>query len=105
MAESGTGVKRARFWRKLLRLTRGRVTVLRTLRVILAEEDDPDERVVIGAILEQMQGGASLSDALKACQGAFSPSVVELVATAEKTGAWDEILIEIAEGLEEGTFS
>jgi len=35
----------------------------------------------------------------------FSPAVRELVKTAEKTGAWDDILQEIADGLQEGTFN
>ena len=35
----------------------------------------------------------------------FSASIFELIRAAEKRGAWDEILAEIVDGLDEGTFT
>jgi len=45
-----------------------------------------------------------MSQALKKYPAEFSVSVVELIRVAEKSGAWDEILPEITDGLSEGTF-
>lgn len=104
MDDSGTQQAHARFWRKFLRLTRGRVPVLRALEVMAKEERDAEFAGVISAVHKAMEQGGELSGAIQAYPQHFSPSVIELVKTAEKTGAWDEILVEIADGLEEGTF-
>ena len=97
--------QRARFWRKFLRLTRGRVPVLRALAVISEEETDPRFRKLVNDIHAALERGATLSEAIGRSRTEFSLSVVELVKTAEKTGAWDEILQEIADGLQDGTFT
>lgn len=55
-------------------------------------------------VLRAMERGSVMSDALAAAAPCFSLSAIELVRSAEKSGAWDEILLEIAEGIEEGTF-
>ena len=94
----------ARFWRKFLRLTRGRIPVLKALEVIVEEEAHPVLRTKLPTVLQAMERGAVMSDALAGVGPCFSRSVVELIRSAEKSGAWDEILIEIAEGIEEGTF-
>ncbi|OGV70261.1 MAG: hypothetical protein A2283_00375 [Lentisphaerae bacterium RIFOXYA12_FULL_48_11] len=96
--------RNARFWRKFLRLTRGRVPVLRTLEVVAGEENDAAFRAVISSIKEAMEQGTSMSQALRKYPSEFSASVIELVGMAEKSGAWDEILREIVDGLSEGTF-
>jgi type II secretory pathway component PulF len=94
----------ARFWRKFLRLTRGRVPVLRSLEIILAEEPDRGYRPVLRDLLDHVRQGQPLSAGLERHPRKFSICVRELIRTAEKTGAWDEILMEVAEGLAEGTF-
>jgi type II secretory pathway component PulF len=93
----------ARFWRKFLRLTRGRVAVPRALQIIV-EESEGALREVAQAVCRDVAAGAELSEAIARHPGHFAPSVRELVRTAEKTGAWDEILVEVADGLAEGTF-
>jgi type IV pilus assembly protein PilC len=94
----------ARFWKKFLRLTRGRVPVLRALAVIAAEEHQEDFKAVIGDIRSAMAADATFSEALERHSNVFSLSIRELVRTAEKCGEWDEIIEEIAAGIEEGTF-
>jgi type IV pilus assembly protein PilC len=94
----------ARFWKKYLRLTRGRVTALRALHLAAEEEKDPAFKAALVAIHEKIESGTSFSDAIREHPADFSPSIVELVRTAEKSGAWDEILVEIADGLADGTF-
>lgn len=96
--------KHAKFWRKFLRMTRGRVPVLRALEVIAGEENDESFRTIICSIKDAMEKGTAMSQALQGHPSAFSASVVELVKMAEKSGAWDEILHEIVDGLSEGTF-
>jgi type IV pilus assembly protein PilC len=93
-----------KFWKKFLRLTRGRVNVLRALKVICLEEKDPAFKDAVASIHADLDKGIPLSDAISKFPAEFSPSIIELVKTAEKTGAWDEILQEIADGLADGTF-
>ena len=45
-----------------------------------------------------------ITDTLRGALGEKGNGDPELVRAAEKTGAWDEVLCEITEGLEEGTF-
>jgi len=52
-----------------------------------------------------MEDNASMSAALSERPSDFSISEVELVKTAEKRGAWDEILAELADGLADGSFA
>jgi type IV pilus assembly protein PilC len=93
-----------KFWKKFLRMTRGRVTVLRTLEVIAVEEKDAAFKESVTVIRTTIEGGSTMSQAMLKHPDHFSPSIVELIKTAEKTGAWDEILQEIVDGLLDGTF-
>jgi type IV pilus assembly protein PilC len=96
--------RHAAFWRKFLRLTRGCVPVLRTLEVIATEEPDSAFKETVFAVLGDMTKGSSMSEAMAEHPDEFSLSVVELVRAAEKSGAWDAVVKEIADGLQEGTF-
>jgi type II secretory pathway component PulF len=96
--------RHAKFWKKLLRLTRGRVTILRALEVVIHEEADAPFRDVLRAIQRDLAAGLVLSEALQKQEAEFSASVRELIRTAERCGAWEEILQEIGDGLSDGTF-
>lgn len=78
---------------------------MRALEVIVLEERDPSLKKVIQQIRDHMDHGLTLSEAVARFPKAFSASVRELVISAEKTGAWDEIVQEIADGLHDGTFN
>ena len=78
--------------------------MVRALETVIAEEDDPSFREVLIELASGVKRGRMLSEALEAHGEVFSPSVRELIRTAEKTGAWDDILQEIADGLADGTF-
>jgi type IV pilus assembly protein PilC len=93
-----------KFWKKFMRMTRGRVTVLRTLEIVAIEEKDETFMVAVKDIRTTIEGGSTMSQAMLKHPDDFSPSIVELIKTAEKTGAWDEILQEIVDGLLDGTF-
>lgn len=92
------------FFRKLMRLTRGRIDILRALAVIRTESEGGYFADALDDIEGSVRSGTTLSEALAAQPALFSLSVVELVRSAERTGAWDDILLEIADGLQEGTF-
>lgn len=93
------------FWKKLLRLTRGRVPLIRALAVIAQEEKDEAFKAVLLSLKKVVDGGSPLSDGMKNHPAFFSPCVLELARTAEASGKWDEILQEIADGLADGTFA
>ncbi len=101
---SETQKHQARFWRKYLRLTRGHVAALQALEIIIQEEKDPAFSKTIAEILTTLKAGKSFNEAFSQHPGLFSLSVLELLKAAESSGAWDDILEEIAAGLEEGTF-
>ncbi len=101
---SESQTEQARFWRKFLRLTRGRIDTLHALEVILQEALPPELKATLEDILKALKSGMCVSDAFRQHPDTFSLCVLELVASAEKSGAWDEILEEIAGGLEDGTF-
>jgi type II secretory pathway component PulF len=95
--------RQAAFWKKFALLTRGRLDVLRAMDIIIAEEADAEWRGVLSAVNQSLRSGAALSDALEPHANVFSRSVRELVRSAERTGAWDEILPLIATGLLDAT--
>ena len=97
-------LQQAQFWRKLMRLTRGRIPILSAMQIVIAETRDETFRATLEAVTDTLEEGSSLSDALAGHEGVFSLAVRELVRSAEKSGAWDELLAEIAGGLADGTF-
>jgi type II secretory pathway component PulF len=97
-------INQARFWRKLQKLTRGRIDIFRAMEVIVEEENDPDFKAVLETVNAKLREGNPLSLAMEDAADRFSKSVRELVRSAEMSGAWDEILPIIADGLEDGTF-
>ncbi len=96
--------RQAILWRKLLRLTRGRVPLLRALEIAGEEETDISLKNVLHDLKRNVEQGATLAEAVARHPTVFSLSIRELIRAAEKTGAWEEVLEEMAAGLEEGTF-
>ena len=92
------------FWKRFLRLTRGRIPVLQAIKTIMNEENNPSFKKTLSSVRESIEKGSSLSEILVKYPPFFSPFVVELIKSAEKTGSWDEILQEIIDGLEDGIF-
>jgi len=85
-------------------LTRGRIDTFHAFEVIIEEIADTEFRTAIQSVYDSLRGGKKLSEALGEQPGAFCLSIRELVASAEKSGAWDDVLPVIIEGLEDGTF-
>ena len=97
-------IQPSRFWRKYMRLMRAGVPVLRALQVIAEEEEDELFARTITSLRESMIHGEALHEGLARHKELFGPTTVELIRTAEKRGEWDAILVELTEGLSEGTF-
>lgn len=95
--------RQARFWRKFLLLTRGRLDVLRAMDVIIEEETEAAFRETLVALRDMLRQGHPLSEGLAKHPTVFSRAVRELVMSAERTGAWEEILPLMADGLADGT--
>lgn len=97
--------KMLKFWMKFMRLTRGRVAVLRALDVICREETDPARKIIVVSLKQTVEKGSPLSAAAAEHPDHFPLSIVELLKTAEKTGAWEVVLPEIVDGLADDTFN
>ncbi len=78
--------------RQLASLLKGGVPLFQALTIIGNQLDSQTEREVVGYVRDQVRGGASLSDALKAYPGIFDRLFVYSVQAGEKAGALDSIL-------------
>ena len=78
--------------RQLASLLKGGVPLFQALSIIGNQLDSQTEREVVGYVRDQVRGGASLSDALKAYPGIFDRLFVYSVQAGEKAGALDSIL-------------
>jgi type IV pilus assembly protein PilC len=73
---------------------------------ILRNQSNPAMSAVIGEVLQDVEGGASLATALGKHHGVFSPVYVSLVKAGESAGVLDNILNRLATNLEKNkTFS
>jgi general secretion pathway protein F len=78
--------------RQLASLLKGGVPLFQALSIIANQLDSQTEREILGYVRDQVRGGASLSEALKAYPGIFDRLFVYSVQAGEKAGALDSIL-------------
>ena len=78
--------------RQLASLLKGGVPLFQALSIIGNQLDSQTEREIIGYVRDQVRGGSSLSEALKAYPGIFDRLFVYSVQAGEKAGALDSIL-------------
>jgi len=78
--------------RQLASLLKGGVPLFQALSIIGNQLDNQTEREIIGYVRDQVRGGSSLSEALKAYPGIFDRLFVYSVQAGEKAGALDSIL-------------
>lgn len=86
--------------RQLASLLKGGVPLFQALSIIVNQLDNQTEREVISYVRDQVRGGTSLSEALKAYPGIFDRLFVYSVQAGEKAGALDSILNYQADMLE-----
>jgi general secretion pathway protein F len=78
--------------RQLSSLLKGGVPLFQALSIIANQLGNDKEKEIVGALRDEVRGGASFSDALKAYPGIFDNLFVYSVSAGEKTGALDSIL-------------
>jgi general secretion pathway protein F len=78
--------------RQLASLLKGGVPLFQALTIITNQLDSQTEREIVGYLRDQVRGGSSLSEALKAYPGIFDRLFVYSVQAGEKAGALDSIL-------------
>jgi type IV pilus assembly protein PilC len=89
----------AQFARQLSTLQDAGLPILRSLR-ILEEQQRGTFRRVIGYVADDIEGGATLSEAMARCPRAFDRLFVSMVAAGEAGGVLDLILSRIADFME-----
>ena len=87
------------FTRQMATMVASGLPLTEALR-ILRNQSNPVMSAVIGEILQDVEGGASLSTALKKHQGVFSAVYISLVNAGESAGVLDNILTRLAANLE-----
>ena len=92
----------ARFCRVLGTLLRNGVPILRSLEISRRTSGNRVLSEAIEAAAENISAGESLAAPL-AASGHFPMTVVEMISVAEQSNTLDEVLIEIADGLEKRT--
>ncbi len=78
--------------RQLSSLLRGGVPLFQALTIITNQLESEREKQIVGYLRDQVKGGSSLSDALKAYPEIFDNLFIYSVAAGEKSGALDSIL-------------
>src|SRR5260370_41658518 len=80
------------FTRQLATLVEAGMPLLRGLRILQEQEENPVMKDVIGELSDAVEGGNSFSEALKARARVFSALYVNMVRAGEIGGALDETL-------------
>ena len=78
--------------RQLASLLKGGVPLFQALTIIANQLEGDREKEIVGYLRDEVKGGSSLSEALKAYPDIFDNLFVYSVAAGEKTGALDSIL-------------
>jgi general secretion pathway protein F/type IV pilus assembly protein PilC len=97
-----TSLAIARFCRVLGTLLRNGVPILKSLEI---SREAAGNRILSEAIRkasENISSGQSLAAPLATCEH-FPPTVVEMISVAEESNTLDEVLVEVADGLERRT--
>ncbi|HFD80059.1 MAG TPA: type II secretion system F family protein [Gammaproteobacteria bacterium] len=83
----------------LEQLTRAGVPILEALGDLRDSVSNLRFREVLSALIDDIEGGSTLSEALKKFPSVFGPVFVSLIAAGEHSGKLSEILAELAESL------
>lgn len=81
----------------LEQLTRAGVPILEGLSDLRDSVENPRFREVVAGLIESIEGGQTLSQAMEAQQRAFSPVMVSLIHAGEASGRLPEVLASLTE--------
>lgn len=100
----GTGkvkLKRVtQFARQMSTLQDAGLTILRSLRILERQQKNGRFKRIIGYVADDIESGATLSEAMRKHPNCFSRLFVNMVAAGETGGVLDVILVRVAEFLE-----
>lgn len=88
------------FSRQLSTLFQAKVPVTQSLRTLGAESDSAALRAAVGTILDDVAGGAALSQAIGRHPDVFSRFYVSMVRAGEESGKLEEVFLYLADYLE-----
>lgn len=88
------------FSRQIATLFQAQVSPLRIFRLLSAESDNPQLQVVLNQIVEDLQGGSSISRALAVHPQVFSSFYVNLVRSGEESGSLEKTFDYLADYLD-----
>ncbi len=86
--------------RQLSTLFEAKVPAITSFRLLSAETDNPALREKLTELLDDIQGGASISDAMARQSAVFSKFFVSMVRSGEESGKLDEVFSYLAAYLE-----
>ena len=86
--------------RQLSTLFEAKVPVLTSLKLLAGETENPALREKMGELLDDIQGGSSISEAMSKQPDVFSKFFVNMVRSGEESGKLDEVFSYLASYLE-----
>jgi general secretion pathway protein F len=86
--------------RELATLLDAGLTLDQSLRVLIDQVESEALRRLLAQMLEQIQGGSTLADALAQHEGVFSRAYISMVRAGEAGGSLDDVLGRLAEFLD-----
>lgn len=86
--------------RQLATLFEAKVPVVESLKIIVSEMENAVLQKNLGEMLADIQGGASISQAMARHPGVFSPFYVNMIRSGEESGKLDEVFTFLADYLE-----
>lgn len=88
------------FTRQLSSMLVSGLTLMESLRVLEEQVKNTAMHEVLKSVILDIEGGKSLSEAIRKYQDVFSPIYVSLIKSAESAGIMDKILLRLADNLE-----
>jgi type IV pilus assembly protein PilC len=85
------------FSRQLSVMISANVPLLRALRSLIAQTENPALKDIVENLADEIEGGAKLSDAMSLHPDTFSDFYVSMVQSGETTGKLDEVLTYLAD--------
>ena len=90
----------AQFARQMSTLQDAGLAILRSLRILEKQQKSAPFKRVIGYVADDIEGGATLSEAMKKYPNCFNRLFVNMVAAGEVGGVLDIILVRVADFME-----
>ena len=104
MASDSYREQQVRFWKRLACLLDAGVSAVQSLSAIAAETEEAGLRETVERLIQQINSGRRLSEAMADLPDRFAASTVTIVKAGEAGGVLDVICKRIASAMKEGVF-